>query len=323
MDPRSEIREFLTSRRARITPPEAGLPVYGDLRRVPGLRREEVALLAGVSVDYYTRLERGHIGGVSEAVLEAVARALQLDEAERTHLHDLARASRPMTRTRRPPAPRPLRPNVQRIIDSMLGTPAIVRDHRFDLLAANAIGRALYAPIFDQPRLAGQRPNTARFVFLDPGAGDFYPNWEQAAEDVVAMLRVEAGRNPHDRVLTDLVGELCIQSEAFAAHWAKHNVRLHCNGSKTVRHPVVGEMTLEFERLQFEADAGAITLSAYTASPGSRSDEALRLLGSWAATEAAEATAQDALDTGGGTRTPTGSPPAPKAGASTNSATPA
>jgi transcriptional regulator with XRE-family HTH domain len=320
MDARSEIQEFLTSRRARLKPAEAGLPMYGDVRRVPGLRREEVAMLAGVSVDYYTRLERGNMSGVSEGVLESVSRALHLDEAERAHLHDLARATRPTTRTRRQPVSHQVRPNVQRILDSMVNAPAFVRNARFDLLAANPLGRALYAPIFDQPVTAGQRPNTARFVFLDPRAHEFYPNWEQAAEDVVSMMRSEAGRNPHDPVMTDLVGELCIQSEVFAAHWAKHNVRFHCNGTKLLHHPVVGELQLDFERLQFEADQGAITLYAYTADPGSRSEEALRLLGSWAATEAA---AQAQASTGGGTRTPTGSPPAPKAGASTNSATPA
>jgi transcriptional regulator with XRE-family HTH domain len=313
MDARSEIQQFLTSRRARLKPAEAGLPMYGDVRRVPGLRREEVAMLAGVSVDYYTRLERGNMSGVSESVLESVSRALQLDEAERAHLQDLARATRPATRARRQPATHQVRPNVQRILDSMVDAPAFVRDHRFDVLAANQLGRALYAPIYDQRLSAGQRPNTARFAFLDPRARDFYPNWEQAAEDIVAMMRAEAGRNPHDRVLTDLVGELCIQSDVFAAHWAKHNVRFHCNGTKQLRHPVVGDLTLEFERLQFEADQSGVCLYAYTAEPGSRSEEALGLLGSWAATEAA---AQAESDTGGGTRTPTGSPPAPKAGGS-------
>jgi transcriptional regulator with XRE-family HTH domain len=294
MDARGEIREFLTSRRARIKPAQAGLPNYGDVRRVPGLRREEVALLAGVSVDYYTRMERGNMSGVSEGVLESVARALALDESERLHLHDLARATRPSTRPRRQSAAQQVRPNVQRILDSMVGAPAFVRNHRFDVLAANQLGRALYLPLFDTPLASGQRPNTARFVFLDPRAQDFFPNWEQSAEDIVAMMRAEAGRNPHDRGLTDLVGELCVQSEVFAAHWAKHNVRFHCSGTKHLLHPVVGEMTLDFERLEFEADRGAVKLYTYTAEPGSRSAEALALLGSWAATEAAASEAAPA-----------------------------
>jgi transcriptional regulator with XRE-family HTH domain len=302
VDARSEIQEFLTSRRARLKPAQAGLPMYGDIRRVPGLRREEVAMLAGVSVDYYTRLERGNMSGVSESVLESVSRALHLDEAERAHLHNLARATRPTTRTRRQPANQQLRPNVQRILDSMVSAPAFVRNYRFDVLAANELGRALYAQMFDQQLPAGQRPNTARFVFLDPRAQDFYPDWEQAAEDIVAMMRSETGRNPDDRDLTDLVGELCIKSEVFAAHWAKHNVRIFCSGSKHMRHPTVGDLHLDFERLQFEADHGAVTLYCYTAEPGSRSEEALRLLGSWAATEAATQTENSA---GEGTRTPT------------------
>jgi hypothetical protein len=238
-------------------------------------------------------------------VLESIARALHLDEAERIHLHNLARASRPTTRTRRQAASHQVRPNVQRILDSMVSAPAFIRDYRFDVLAANQLGRALYAPVFDQMLPAGQRPNTARFIFLDPRAHDFYLDWEQAAEDVVAMMRAEAGRNPHDRILTDLVGELCIQSEDFASHWAKHNVRFHCSGVKHIHHPMVGDLHLEYERLQFEADAGAITLYAYTTEPGSRSEEALGLLGSWTATEAA---AQAQSNTGGGTRTPTSKP---------------
>lgn len=204
MDARTETKEFLTSRRARITPEQAGLVSYGG-RRVPGLRREEVAVLAGVSVPYYTRLERGDMGGVSESVLEALARALRLDDAERAHLSDLARAAQPtITPRRRRPAKQPIRPSVQHILDAITGAAAFVRNGRLDILAANRLGSALYSPMFESPA----RPtNSARFMFLDQGARDFYIDWEKAAGDVVAVLRAEAGRDPYDRCLSDLVGD--------------------------------------------------------------------------------------------------------------------
>ena len=203
MDKRNEIREFLASRRARVTPERAGLPAYGANRRVPGLRREEVALLAGVSVDYYTRLERGNANGVSESVLEAIARALQLDEAEGTHLFHLARAASTKRRRPRRPAQQRVRPVVQRILDAMTGAPAFVRNGRLDILAANQLGYALYSEMYvDQVRPA----NHARFIFLDPRATTFYIDSERAANDTVALLRAEAGRNPYDKGLSDLVG---------------------------------------------------------------------------------------------------------------------
>ena len=231
--------EFLTSRRARITPEQAGLRTYRTgARRVPGLRREEVALLAGVSVDYYTRLERGNATGVSETVLESLARALHLDEAERAHLFDLARASQSAPPRRRRSAQR-IRPGVQVMLDAMSGVPAFVRNGRLDVLAANDLGRALYSQIFDSPE---QPPNTARFFFLDPRAEAFYPEWDRVAHDVVAILRAEAGRDPHDRALGDLVGELSLRSETFRVLWAAHNVRTHSTGNKHFYHPVVGEL---------------------------------------------------------------------------------
>ena len=282
MDTRTEIREFLTSRRARITPDQAGLPVYGS-RRVPGLRREEVAVLAGVSVPYYTRLERGDVSGVSASVLEALVRALQLDEAERAHLFDLARAAQATVAPRRPrPARQRVRPAVQQILDAITGAAAFVRNDRLDILGGNTLGHALYSEMFIGPA----RPvNTARFVFLDPRARDFYVDWERAATDVVAVLRSAAGRDPHDRGLSDLVGELSTQSEPFRTRWAAHNVRFHLNGVKHFNHPVVGELSLNFERMDLAADPG-LTLFTYTAEPGSRHDETLKLLGSWAATVA-------------------------------------
>jgi transcriptional regulator with XRE-family HTH domain len=286
VDTKTEIREFLTSRRAKITPDQAGLPVYGGQRRVPGLRREEVALLAGVSVDYYTRLERGNINGVSDNVLEALARALQLDEAERAHLFDLARAAQPAAPARRRPAKQRVRPGVQRILDAMTGAPAFVRNGRMDLLAANQLGRALYAEHFASP---AQPANSARYIFLDPRAPSFYLDWDRVTNDAVAILRSEAGRTPCDRGLTDLVGELSTRSDLFGALWAKHNVRFHDTGAKRLHHPVVGELHLTYETMQLTADTG-LMLFAYSAEPGTRSEQALNLLASWAATpEPAEA----------------------------------
>jgi transcriptional regulator with XRE-family HTH domain len=283
------MREFLTSRRARITPEQAGLRTYGGTRRVPGLRREEVALLAGVSVDYYTRLERGVAAGVSESVLEALVRALQLDEPERAHLFDLARAAQPAPRRRRRQSLQRVRPSVQRILDAITGGPAFVRNGRMDLLAANHLGLAFYSQHFDSPH---GPPNSARFIFLDQRATDFYADWEQVATDAVAVLRSEAGRDPYDRDLSDLVGELSTRSESFRTRWAAHNVRFHDSGSKRFHHPVVGDVSLTFETMQLAADAG-LMLFVYTADPGSRSEEALNLLASWTATSDEETTHAD------------------------------
>jgi transcriptional regulator with XRE-family HTH domain len=285
VDPTADIAEFLASRRAKVTPEQVGLPTYGA-RRVPGLRREEVASLAGVSVEYYKRLERGNASGVSDSVLEALAGALQLDDAERAHLHDLARAAGRaglvFPRRRRPVQQR-VRPVVQRILDSM-STPVVVRNSRVDYLGANALGRALYAPLFDSRE---QPANSARFTFLDPAAQDFYADWERVAKDLVAHLRSEAGRNPYDRGLSDLVGELSTRSHEFRTWWAAHNVRYHQTGTKRLHHPVVGDLELSYEVMELPADAG-LTISVYSAEPGSRSQEALDLLASWTATPDAD-----------------------------------
>ena len=281
MDARDEIREFLTSRRARLTPQQAGLPVFGGTRRVPGLRREEAAMLAGVSVDYYTKMERGNLRGVSESVLDALARGLGLDEAERAHLFDLARAAGPApVARRRRPAQQRIRPSVQRIIDAMTDAPALVQNGRGDVLAANRLGCALYSEMDLAP---GRPANHARFVFLDPRSERFFVEWQRVADDTVAMLRTEAGRDPHDRNLTDLVGELSTRSEEFRTRWAAHNVRAHQTGAKRYHHPVVGELSLTYEMLELAADPGLAVL-ALSAEPGSPSQDALRLLGSWAAT---------------------------------------
>jgi transcriptional regulator with XRE-family HTH domain len=280
VDGKTEVREFLASRRARITPQQAGLPLYGGTRRVPGLRRAEVALLAGVSPDYYVRLERGNLSGVSDTVLDAIARALQLDEAERAHLFDLARAANTTTRTRRRPAPQRVRPGVQQLLDAMTDAPAFVRNGRLDILAANRLGYALYAPVFDN---LARPANLARFAFLDPRSTDFYPDWDDSANTTVNLLRTEAGRAPHDRALSDLVGELSTRSETFRTRWAAHNVRLHHTGVKHFHHPVVGDLSLGFEALPLPTDPG-LTLTAYSAEPGSASQDALKLLASWSAT---------------------------------------
>jgi transcriptional regulator with XRE-family HTH domain len=279
MDQHNEIREFLASRRARITPQQAGLPAYGGHRRVPGLRREEVALLAGVSVDYYTQMERGNLGGVSDSVLHSLAGALQLDEAERSHLFDLAGTATTSAHPRRPSGPQRVRPSIQRLLDAMTGVPAYVRTGRLDILAVNRLGRALYAPVLaDQ----GLPVNLARFLFLDPGARDFYVDWNKTANDAVAILRGEAGRNPSDRRLSDLVGELSTRSEAFRTRWAAHNVRLHRTGGKQLHHPVAGDLELTYEALELPADPG-LTMITYTAEPGSASQDALDFLASWSA----------------------------------------
>jgi transcriptional regulator with XRE-family HTH domain len=280
VDTKREIREFLTSRRARITPEQVGLLSYGP-RRVPGLRREEVAVLAGVSVPYYTRLERGDMNGASASVLDALAGALQLDDAERAHLRDLARASRPTpSAPGRRRAKQRIRPEVQWTLDAITGAAAFVSNERLDVLAANQLGQALYSELYVAPA----RPvNTARYVFLDARAQTSFQEWDLVATDTAAILRSASGREPDNRDLAELVEELATESEAFRERWATHNVRFHNAGVKRFHHPVVGDLTLTFNRLDLAADAG-LTIFTYAAEPGSRSEEALGLLGSWAAT---------------------------------------
>jgi transcriptional regulator with XRE-family HTH domain len=290
MDNRAEVNEFLTTRRARITPQRAGLPMYGSgTRRVPGLRREEVALVAGVSVDYYTRIERGDLSGVSDTVLDAIARALQFDDAERAHLFDLARAASGAARRSRQRSHDVVRPGVQWLLDRMTDAPAFVRNGRLDVVAINRLGRALYAPIYD--RAADLVVNLARFCMLEPAATELYPDWDQAVDVTVALLRTEAGRDPYDKRLTDLVGELSTRSEVFRTRWAAHEVRLHQTGTKRFHHPVVGDLELAFEAMDMASHPG-LTLTAYTAEPGSPSQEALDLLASWSATSPTTAAGQ-------------------------------
>lgn len=246
MDNRSEVKEFLTTRRARITPDAAGLPAFGGNRRVPGLRREEVALLSGMSVDYYTRLERGDLSGVSPGVLDSLARALHLDDAEAAHLHDLAHAANTSPVARKPrKSTTTLRPSIQRLLDAITEAPAIIRNNYYDYVAANRLGRALYSPVFAEPA-----PNSARFAFFNPAAHDFYPDWDKVVQEFVAAMRGDAGRNPFD---------------------------------KRIHHPLVGELELTYEAFELPADPG-LQLSTFTAEPGSPSEDALTLLATWAAT---------------------------------------
>jgi transcriptional regulator with XRE-family HTH domain len=275
-----EIREFLTTRRAKVTPERAGLPTFGRHRRVSGLRREEVALVAGISVEYYTRLERGNARGVSDEVLDAVSRALQLDEAERAHLRDLVRTGNEERAPRRAAAPQRVRPSIQRIVDAMSDVAAFVHNGRLDILYANPLASALHS---EQDRDPVRPANSARFLFLDPRARTFYADWEKVAHDVVAALRGEAGRNPYDRALTDLVGLLSTRSDEFRVRWASHDVRFHRSGTKRFHHPLVGDLTLAYESLQLPADTG-LTMVTYSAEPGSPSEVALGELRKWSDT---------------------------------------
>lgn len=284
MDNRGEVREFLMSRRARLTPEEAGLAA-GSNRRVAGLRRSEVAVLADVSVEYYAKLERGSIAGASSSVLESISRALRLDDTERAHLFDLARAADGIPTSgrsrRRATVQTGARLSLQWALEAITEGVAFVRDPYQNLLATNALGRAFYSPVIGD---GGRTPNLARFQFLDPASRDFYPDWDLFAEMCVGIMRAEAGRDPHDRTMQDLVGELSTRSETFRTLWGAHNVRTHGSGTKRFHHPVAGELTLAYEELAITAEPGLVLL-VYTAEPGSPSAERLHLLASWSASE--------------------------------------
>jgi transcriptional regulator with XRE-family HTH domain len=274
-DIRGEVRQFLATRRAKVTPEQAGLAHYGGRRRVTGLRRDEVAQLAGISIEYYTRVERGNIRGVSGEVLDGIARALRLDEVERAYLTDLARMANASPAARRRPARQQVRPSVRRLLDSMTGAAAFVRNGRLDILAANKLGYALYSPVFAAP---GTGPaNLARFVFLDKQAATFYRDWDGIARAAVGSLRAEAGRQPYDGALTNLVGELSVRSQEFRERWAAHDVEYYRSGLQPFCHPVAGDLDLDYDALEIPADPG-LTIVAYTAEPGSPSQRALDVL---------------------------------------------
>ncbi|MDH6463276.1 transcriptional regulator with XRE-family HTH domain [Micromonospora sp. A200] len=279
MSTKDEVREFLISRRAHVTPEQAGLPDYGGERRVPGLRREEVAMLAGVSLDYYTRLERGNIRGASESVLNAIARALQLNDVEREHLFDLARTALAASAARsRKPTKRSVRASVQRVLHN-LAVPAVVYNAQQDLIASNLMGRALFSPHFE-----AEKPNMARFVFLDPRAKDYYEDWPLARRMTAAMLRLEAGRDPLNSDLTALVGELSTRSPQFREDWAGQDVHEHRTGQKVYRHPEVGEIEITFDVFEMPGETG-LSIATYSVDEGSESADKFALLASWAATQ--------------------------------------
>ncbi|MFB7666308.1 helix-turn-helix transcriptional regulator [Kitasatospora sp. NPDC056138] len=281
-EPNLELRDFLRSRRARVAPREAGLGPDTGRRRVPGLRREEVARLAGISADYYVRLERGRNPNVSAAVLEAVARALRLDAVERAHLFDLARPG-PGSARRRVVPPQRVRPGLLRLLDSLTDTPAMILGNRLDVLAANALAKALYTDFDAKPH---RHRNLARFIFLDPAARGLLTDWQTAARGAVAALRLYAGRHPHDPRLTELVGELSVHDEDFRRWWADHDVLEYTHGTKRYHHPLVGELVLDYESLTLPDDPDQ-ALYLYTAEPDSPSAHALRLLDSWSAPDLA------------------------------------
>jgi transcriptional regulator with XRE-family HTH domain len=282
MSTKAEVREFLVSRRANVTPQQAGIPDFGGDRRVPGLRREEVAMLAGVSLDYYTRLERGNIRGASESVLAAIARALQLNDAEREYLFDLARTAPAAAARDRKPVARSVRTSVQRVLDNMT-VPAIVHNSNQDLVAANLMGRALYAPHFD----TDGTPNIARFIFLDSRARDYYVDWPKARRTAAAIMRLEAGRDPLNKELTALIGELSTRSPQFREDWAGHDVHEHRTGVKPFRHPEVGRITVAFDVFAMPGETG-LQIVTYSPPPNTDSAEKFALLASWAATQEAE-----------------------------------
>ncbi|HEY5821160.1 MAG TPA: helix-turn-helix transcriptional regulator [Propionibacteriaceae bacterium] len=277
---RKDVQDFLASRRARLTPEDVGLGTYGERRRVKGLRREEVAVLAGVSVDYYARLERGNLAGASESVLDSLARALRLDDAERQHLFDLAHSGETVPRPTRRPKPASVpRPAVVAILAGLTTVPAYVRNARMDILAANDLAQALYGGALDDDRLP---LNAARYVFLEPHSRGFFLDWDTVADDMAGALRVEAGRSPQDRTLSNLIGELTTRSESFATRWARQNVRLHRTARKRLHNAVVGDLEMTGDALELVGDS--LTLIAYTADPGSPAEDQLRLLSAWQAT---------------------------------------
>ncbi|MFD7662750.1 helix-turn-helix transcriptional regulator [Streptomyces sp. NPDC059788] len=280
MDNRDAVSAFLRSRRDRVTPEQAGLPTYGQ-RRVPGLRRGEVAALAGVSVEYYTRLERGSLKGVSDSVLDSLARALRLDDTERMYLYDLARAAgpAPAARARRRAVRPTVRPSVARIVEGMPELPACVLNSRLDVLAANPLCRALYSEMYADPACGA---NVARFAFVTPGARRFYRDWEHMARFAVGALRIEAGRNPYDRELSNLIGELSTRSDAFRVMWGSQDVHVFRDSTKRLNHPFVGDLELDQETMNLPDESGLCVI-VYSAAPGTAAADGLKLLAGWSA----------------------------------------
>ncbi|MFC9337943.1 helix-turn-helix domain-containing protein [Streptomyces sp. NPDC057020] len=286
MDLSAELSEFLRSRRARLKPEDVGLPEFGRHRRVPGLRREELAQLAGVSVAYYTRLEQGNGRNVSMEVLDSIARALRLSDTERAHLTHLAKPTAKKKQHRAAIArPQQVRPGLRHLLDAMEGVPAFLVGRRLDILAWNRMARALMG---DFEAMEPAERNVARMVFLGPNSRDLYRDWECKATEVVSVLRLYAGCYPEDPALLALVGELSVRSEEFRSLWAAHTVADKGHGTKVLRHPLVGEMTLTYESMQVAGGDPDLMLITYQAEPGSASADALRLLAQWGVDEPAD-----------------------------------
>lgn len=280
MDSSSEISSFLTSRRARISPEQAGVPAYHGHRRVPGLRREEVAHLAGVSVDYYARLERGKTSGASREVLEAIARALQLDDDELEHLMDLVTITQRRTPGKQISNRSTVRPDVQLVLDS-IQAPALIQNARLDRLAFNQIGRALHSLPADGSR---DHYNYAEWLFLDSRAKAFHRDYEDAKRNVVALLHTATAQDPHDKGLISVIGTLSTQSPEFRTMWASHEVFRYRTGKKLLTHPDVGDLEFGYESFELSADPG-LTMLVFSIEPGSPTDQAMKVLTSWHASE--------------------------------------
>lgn len=296
MDNHDDLSGFLVSRRAKLSPEQAGIPDFGGRRRVPGLRREEVALIAGMSAEYYKRLERGNATGVSEAVIDGVSRALQLDEAERSHLYELIRSANAGAHPQRRRGSRKtqITAGMQQTIDAMSTVPVFVQNGRLDAVATNRLGRALFSEMFDDVR---PPVNAARFVFLDPRAQTFYQDWDANTRQIVALLRVEAGRSPYDRQLSDLIGELSTRSDLFRKLWGAHDVREHRTGTKSIHHPIVGDLDLTFQGMDLVADQG-LQMLVFSAVPGTPTHDGLQLLANWAETNYATRSSHTSRITG-------------------------
>lgn len=268
MDDRRRLGEFLQGRRSQLRPEDVGLVAYGDRRRVPGLRREELALLAGVSASYYSRLEQGQSSNASAEVLDALARALQLDEAERRHLHDLAAGTRRRAGGRRPPAEQ-VTPALSQLVAALPDVPVVVLGRRTDVLAWNRAGHALYAGHLgvEAPERPAQRPNMARLVFLDAHTRELYADWPAKARAVVGVLRLASGRHPDDPALASLIGELTVGSPGFAAMWADYRVKAGGGAAYEMRHPLVGSMHVTQQSLQTEDGQHLVVATTEAGSP--------------------------------------------------------
>jgi transcriptional regulator with XRE-family HTH domain len=276
----AELGEFLRARRAEVNPEQAGLPAERRSRRVPGLRREEVAQLAMISADYYTRLEQGRMTGASTSVLDAIADALHLSDDQRRYLYTL---------TNKKVTPRTTRvehvaPQTQLLLDNMVDTPALVLGRSLDVLAWNTLAAALFIDFGQVPR---HNRNFIRLLFLDPEVRGRYADWQSIARTCVAFLRMAVAERPTDPRLMEVTGELSVHDADFRTWWAQRNVSYQTFGTKSLQHPVAGAFTLDWQMLHSGYDGGQSIL-AMTAPPGTRSHQALRFLSAWTGQSSAE-----------------------------------